>query len=224
MSKRFTDTEKWKKPFVRSLEAPYKLLWFYILDDCDHAGIWVVDLEVAGIRIGEAFNEDDVLEKFGEKIQVIDGGEKWFVQDFIDFQYGTLNPENRVHQSVINLLTKGHIKPLISPIEGAKDKDKEKDKDKDKDIRGGKGEITKVGSHLFKNSIYADFDAFAEKFQAEAEAAIDVRYYFESVRDWSSSSNKRKTDWIATARNFMRKDESDGKLKKIGNQESYMNW
>jgi len=26
MPKRFTDTEKWKKPFIRGLQGPYKLL------------------------------------------------------------------------------------------------------------------------------------------------------------------------------------------------------
>ena len=53
MAKRFTDTEKWKKPFIRGLQGAYKLLWLYICDDCDHAGIWQVDIEVAQIRIGE---------------------------------------------------------------------------------------------------------------------------------------------------------------------------
>ena len=51
MSKRLTDTEKWKKPFVRGLDDPYKLLWFYILDDCDHAGLWQVDEDVAKILV-----------------------------------------------------------------------------------------------------------------------------------------------------------------------------
>ncbi len=43
MSKRFADTDKYKKPFIRNLPAAYKLLWDYICLDCDHAGIWQVD-------------------------------------------------------------------------------------------------------------------------------------------------------------------------------------
>jgi hypothetical protein len=134
MAKRFTDTDKWKKPFIRSLEAPYKLLWFYILDDCDHAGIWQADFEVASIRIGFLITEKDMMKHFGEKIQKI-GPAKFFIPDFIFFQYGTLNDKNRLHLSVIQLLEKNKIKPLGSPLEGAKykDKDKEQDKDKDKD-------------------------------------------------------------------------------------------
>jgi len=137
MAKRFSDTDKWKKPFIRSLEAPYKLLWFYILDDCDHAGIWHVDFDVVTIRIGIDVNANDAIKVFGDKIKVLDNGNKWFIKDFIDFQYGTeLNPKNKVHASAIDILKKNNVydfKGLPSPLDEAKDKDKYKDKDKDKD-------------------------------------------------------------------------------------------
>jgi hypothetical protein len=133
MAKRFTDTNKWNKPFIRGLDAPYKLLWFYILDDCDHAGIWQVDGDVAKIRIGCDINFVDALIVFKNHIQVFDNGQKWFIPDFIDFQYGELNPANRVHQSIISILKKYKIKPLTSPLQGAKDKDKDKDMDKEQD-------------------------------------------------------------------------------------------
>ena len=132
MAKRFTDTDKWKKPFIRGLEAPYKLLWFYMLDDCDHSGIWIVDLEIASIRCGHTFNENDVLKIFNGQVDVVRKGELWFIRDFIDFQYGTLNPENRAHKSVLDRLKKYKIKPLTSPLQGAKDKDKDTDIDKEK--------------------------------------------------------------------------------------------
>ena len=144
MAKRFTNSDKWKTPFLRSLKAPYKLLWLYILDECDHAGIWQVDFEIAEIKIGETLYPKVAIEQFGEKIKIFDNGEKWFVPEFIEFQYGTLNPGNRAHLSVINLLEKLKInfenKPLISPLQGAKDKDMVKDMDTDK--VGGVGEKT----------------------------------------------------------------------------------
>lgn len=139
MAKRFTDTDKWKKPFIRSLEAPYKLLWFYILDECNHAGIWEVDFEVAEIRLGEKLSIVYAIEKFGDRVKKI-SETKWFIPDFISFQYGELNPKNRMHLSVINILSKYGFKDLISPLQGVKDKDKDKDmeqdKDKDKDSFG----------------------------------------------------------------------------------------
>lgn len=143
MSKRFTDTDKWKKPLIRGLQAPYKLLWLYILDDCDHAGIWQVDIEVASIRIGEQLSNDEAVKNFGDRIIPFDNGEKWFIPNFIEFQYGELNAENRVHASVISQLVKYDLlkkfKDLISPLQGAKDKDKDKEKDKDKDGKEGLG-------------------------------------------------------------------------------------
>ena len=57
MSKRFTDTEKWNKKFVRSLRPEYKLLWMFILDECNTAGIWDVDIEVAEIKTGVKLKE-----------------------------------------------------------------------------------------------------------------------------------------------------------------------
>ena len=129
MAKRFTDTEKWKKPFIRGLQGPYKLLWLYICDDCDHAGIWQVDIDVAQIRIGEKINLDEAIKSFEDKIIIFDKGNKWFIPSFIEFQYPSgLNPENRSHNSVIILLEKYNLldkqnKPLISPLEGRKDMD-----------------------------------------------------------------------------------------------------
>lgn len=140
MAKRFTDTEKWKKPFLRSLQGAYKLLWFYICDDCDHAGIWQVDMDVAKIRTGEkSLNEEKAIKSLNEKIVVFDSGKKWFIPSFIEFQYPKgLNPTNKAHGSVIHILSKYNLinedyKPLPSPLQGAKDKDMVKDMELDMD-------------------------------------------------------------------------------------------
>ena len=138
MPKRFTDTEKWKKPFIRNLSAPYKLLWLYICDDCDHSGIWQVDIDVAKIRIGEDINEQDAIKFFDDKIIKIDNGNKWFIPSFIDFQYPSgLNPDNKAHGGIIKMLLKyklidDQLKPLSSPLQGDKDMVKDKVMDKDK--------------------------------------------------------------------------------------------
>jgi hypothetical protein len=146
MAKRFTDTEKWKKPFIRGLQGAYKLLWLYICDDCDHAGIWQVDIDVAQIRIGEKIDLDEAIKSFGDKIVIFDDGNKWFIPSFIEFQYPSgLNSENRSHNSVIILLEKYNLfnkqnKPLISPSEGRKDMVKDMVMVKDK-VKEKKAEI-----------------------------------------------------------------------------------
>jgi hypothetical protein len=132
MSKRFTDTDKYKKPFIRSLPGAYKVLWDLINLECNYAGIWHVDFQVAQIYLGPDLlvNEADALKYFNQgqvRVEVLDGGSKWFIRSFVDFQYGKLNPENRVHSSIINTLSTYQNKPLTSPLVGAKDKDKDID-------------------------------------------------------------------------------------------------
>lgn len=142
MAKRFTDTDKYKKHFIRGLPGAYKLLWDYLYLDCNHAGIWIVDFDIAQIYLGSDMpvDRDTALRLFNaDKLRVIDfdDGKKWFIKPFIDFQYGTLNPNNRAHNSVISILEKENlydgVKGLVSPLQGCKDKDKDMDMDMDKD-------------------------------------------------------------------------------------------
>lgn len=144
MAKRFTDTEKWKKPFIKGLKAPYKLLWFYVCDDCDYAGIWQVDIEVAQIRIGETVNEKSAISFFKEKIVLIENGTKWFIPSFLEFQYPSgLSANNKAHIGIIQTLKKYNLidenlkapsKPLGSPLNGAKDMDMVKEMEMEKEM------------------------------------------------------------------------------------------
>lgn len=71
---------------------------------------------------------------------------------------------------------------------------------------------------LFANSRYFDKDKFFAEFTAQDQQAIDLNYYYNSVADWSAANGKMKKDWIATARNFIRKDVEIGKLHKKKNE------
>lgn len=155
MAKRFTSTDKYRSPFIRGLQGAYKVLWDYLQHECDHAGIWLVDFEIAQICVGRDLPIDKAtaLEQFNEeeeRVVVLQGGKKWLILDFIREQYGHLNETNRVHKSVIDTLAKNGIrvidgeietstnKPLTSPLQGAKDKDM--DKEKEKEEEGVQGE------------------------------------------------------------------------------------
>ena len=43
----------------------------------------------------------------------------------------------------------------------------------------------------------------------------DPEYYYNVVLDWSDSNGKLKNDWIATIRNWARRDKNDNKLRII---------
>lgn len=145
MAKRFTDSEKWSHSWFRKLLPELKCVWFYLLDKCNHAGIWIADFEAVSFHVGKEITESDLIH-FGEKLYKFDG-DKYFITSFIDFQYGELNPENRAHKSVICILEKqGLYKVLRSPLKGAKDKDKDMVKDK---VKGIKAEIEKIYLELY---------------------------------------------------------------------------
>src|SRR3990167_5750640 len=139
MAKRFTDSFKYRKQFIQSLPAPYKLFWDYLYHECTFAGIWDVEIEVAQIRIGQdaLIEKNKALELFNSgAIRVIElnDSKKWFIRPFIDFQYGELVETNKLHIGVMRELKKEGVSiPLQRLGEGAKDKDKVKV------IKGGVG-------------------------------------------------------------------------------------
>lgn len=90
-------------------------------------------------------------------------------------------------------------------------------------------ELSKNIKSLFRNSLLNDFKIFEKKFSEPEFQNVDLNYYFNQVRDWSDSSNTKRTaiGWAATARQFMRKDQTSKKLKTLDGQktdESYLEY
>ena len=134
MAKRFTDTDKWKLGWFRRLPVKMKAAWEYLRDNCDHAGIWAGDFELMSYQVGEGISVFECEQAFGRDRFIPLPGEKFFLPEFIEVQYGKLNPENRIHKSVLFLLEKeGVSKVFGNPFQRRKDKDKDKDKDQDKE-------------------------------------------------------------------------------------------
>lgn len=122
MAKRFIDTSIFKKGFIRSLKTEHKLFWIYLINDCDHAGIWIKDLEIASLYLGVQLKESEILSCFSDKIIEIDKGEKWLIPSFIEFQYGNLYRNNKAHYSVIKIIEKYDLTSIFS-IDDSKPED-----------------------------------------------------------------------------------------------------
>jgi hypothetical protein len=125
VAKRFTDTGKWAKSSFSKLSLKLKLVWVYLCDNCDHAGIWDPNLELMSFQIGTKITEADI-EALGDRVER--RGDKLYLPSFVAFQYGNLNPENRVHKSILEKVQK--LSPAItprkvslSPLQGAMDMD-----------------------------------------------------------------------------------------------------
>jgi hypothetical protein len=141
MAKRFIDTDIWKKQWFRELPPKLKSVWLYLITNCNHAGIFEVDLGLMSFMLGAKITEKDISEHLGEQITILNGGSKWYLHKFVKYQYGSLSSTNKAHKSVMDILNRYDIdldnldpsKTLSRPIEGCKDKDKDKDKDKELD-------------------------------------------------------------------------------------------
>jgi len=212
MAKRMTDTDKWKKRFLRELKPQHKLLWFYILDDCNHAGIWDVDIEVASIRVGFDLTQDDLTLLFGDKVISFDNGDKWFIPEFIEYQYGELNQNSNVHKSVINLLNKYNLEGYLKGSQRVESTLKDKDtdivivKEKVKAKRFVKPTIDDVKDYCVERNNFVD----AEKF---------FDYY--SSNGWKVGKNPMK-DWKASVRTWEKNSTSEQSKGKV--QQSLDTW
>lgn len=103
MAKRFTDTEKWKRPWYRSLPLQAKVVWQYLCDECDHAGIWIADFDLLTFQVGFKVDEEKLKEWLGTKLVRLDR-DKYFIPSFFEFQYGTADKMFKAKVSALNRL------------------------------------------------------------------------------------------------------------------------
>lgn len=142
MSKRFTETTKWADPWFRDLSPKLKAFWLYCLDNCDQAGVWKVDFGLASFCIGEKVTKADVMTPFHDRVLFF-GVDKMVILKFIQFQYGVLSPDCKMHKPVFASLAKNgvnydNLKGIDRVSIGfqtllVKDQDQDKDQDQEKE-------------------------------------------------------------------------------------------
>jgi len=158
MSKRFTDANKWRDPWFVDLPPIAKLVWVFLCDNCDAAGVWQVHVGLCRAAIGSDIDLGAIRTAFGDdRVRVFDGGRKWHLVKFIRFQYPRgLNPKVAPHRGVLRLLeSHGLANPLDELPKGyptLQDKDKDKDKDQDKDSNARTREPTPISFEPFDGS------------------------------------------------------------------------
>lgn len=137
MPKRFTETNKWKDSWFRRLSPESKLFWLYMVDNCDAAGMWEVDIELASFFTGSQYDRETLIADFSERMVETKYG--WYITKFIDFQYGTLSENCKPHKPILMLLMKyeEELKRVFegyeNPIERVKEKDKDKEEEKERE-------------------------------------------------------------------------------------------
>ena len=153
MAKRLTDSNKWSDNWFTDLPMDMKLVWFYILDNCDHAGVYKVNMKLLKFQTECNRTETEIIEYLKERIYI--KADKWFIPKFITFQYKNFFTSNTpaiksarellVSHKILDSNSKELPNPSITLNKGldngyerAKDMDKDKDMVKDKDINKDK--------------------------------------------------------------------------------------
>lgn len=112
MAKRFHDTGIWSQDWFIEMPPEYMMLWWYILDNCCYAGIWKPNKKYVEYIFGKPICLNKALDLFNankERVLVLKSG-RWFLMDFVTFQYGKrLNGNNRVHAAIAKTLADNNI-------------------------------------------------------------------------------------------------------------------
>lgn len=104
MAKRLTDTGKWTNPAFRALPAKFKLLYLYILDNCDSAGVMHLDLELVGFILSQEYSLDEIKAAFEKRVTFL-SDDKLIVKNYIAFQNGdVVKSESNIAKSIVSAL------------------------------------------------------------------------------------------------------------------------
>ena len=199
MAKRLTDSSKWNDNWFTNLPMDMKLVWIYLLDTCDHAGVYKSNIRLLKFQTGTERSEDEIKMFLKERIYV--SGDKWFIPKFCTLQYknfftnnapavksarellinhNIINENDNSFKTVNEELSNPYvtlIEVLDNPLQRTKDKDTDTDTDinmnidKDNDMNIEKNNKTK---NIAKSII--------EKL---SDYNLDIKLYDDAVGDWN---------------------------------------
>lgn len=151
MAKRFVSTNLGREPWFRKLKPKLKCAVRYLYDECDQAGVWVIDVETMNYFVApddgeitltllfEQLNSDRDPEE--EKRIEMFGKDKIFIPGFIEFQYGRLSELSPAHKPIFSLLKRYRLLDRVLGRVSSTLQEKEKEMDKEEEE-----EITEKGS------------------------------------------------------------------------------
>jgi hypothetical protein len=221
MSYRFTNTEKWTDSWFSGLSQIQMLLFLYLCDNCDIAGFIEINYKRWANDLNSSIDTiEGACKGLARGLIYSNTNDCIFIKNFIKHQKNLpLNENNKAHIGILkrfdlykekfnyqdyNELIEGACKGLPSPTGIGNG------------IGNGIGKGNgKLANHLFKNSPYYDFDLFKNEI-GEKYIQYDLKYYYDSLKNYSESKGKMYIDWLAAGRNFILKDIKDGKAKLNG--------
>ena len=213
MPKRFTETEKWKDKWFRSLQPAEKLLFLYLLDNCNNAGFIEIDEEFFVFQLGVPTDRiKECLKGLSKSCVIIDG---WlWIKNFLKHQKNdNLNPANHAHKQIISLINEqserfkkdkefrgllGASEGLLSPI----------------GIGNGIGNSTKTA-----NPTLEEFRLYCKENLSEYNIDVDNIYHGYNENKWVDSRGKVIKNWKQKVRQVWCKPEN----KKVKESRNWSN-
>jgi hypothetical protein len=232
MSKRFTDTDKWRDEWWQSLSNDYKIIWQYLLDHCDHAGTIKAEFKLMGFMCDVKIDSAQFWKTFRNKVIEIENTDRWLIVNFCKNQYPSgLSSNKPAIVSVRNILLKYNVLGIIEqsfnnhyPMIKDKDKDMDMDMDKDMDKEEEKG-IARIEKNQTaiapRNVPHETIHAYFSEIGFPNEAAKFIDYYAANGWKVGKARNPMK-DWKASVRNWCRRAQPDAG-KQMLNRKQTMN-
>ena len=217
MAKRFTDSYKWQTNWFMSLTKDEKLLWLYMLDSCDSAGIFEPNWKMVSFVTDTDFTS--FPESFNKQIIKTNHDRKVFIADFVKFQYGVLKETSNLHKKIHKTLKEYGIDiplgeggdTLPAPPNTQYTSNNTKDK------------VKRVSKDVSLNSID---DKFLDELQLK-HIDVDVPLEFDKFKDYLSSKGKTFKDYQAGFRNWVKSpyvektDKIRGEIRRKREQEEF---
>jgi hypothetical protein len=202
MPKRFTDKNKWDDEWYSLLDNDSKIVWEYLLDRCDHAGVGKLNMRMINFCCNVAWEQSKIESIF--QTRLIFKVNFYFIPKYLKFQYPKgLNSKKPAIVSVRNILKEKGLYDYVSDLYGneylmikeplgngyitIKDKDKDKDKDTDKDK-------DKSGFLCFEDS-WKDYPGTKREATTEFEDLKKVHSDWESQLDLLSEGVAKQIEW-----------------------------
>lgn len=226
MAKRFSETDKWKDEWFSQLPPLEKLIYLFILDNCDNAGFFNINQRINSFLLG--ITEAEYLGALKGLNRVLLGskdGNKYWVKKFLFHQKNLpLNHDNNSHKQIIALINSnceyfdydftylGANEGLISPIGIGIGKGKGKGNDKGKSNDEEKNKI-------FTPPTEIDVIAyFLENGYTEYSAKKAFQYY-DSAK-WVDSKGSKIKNWKQKMVGVWFKDENKQSSAPVSKQTS----
>jgi len=115
MALRFTDTTKWQDEWWQSLPNDYRIIYQYLQDHCNIAGIIRREFRLMNFQCGTNVTPESFFKIFGGRVIEIPNSDYWLLRNFCKNQYPKgLNSEKPMIKGVRQLAEKYNVLDIIN--------------------------------------------------------------------------------------------------------------